>query len=317
MLSRMTALAQAIATTRVRLLGGVVDPITPGEMLAATEAFVAGGGTAVIANHNSHSLFLLARTPALRAFFDDADLVQIDSKPMILWGRLMGLPVGREHRSTYLDWRDDFWATVRDRGWRVFHVGGAPGVGERAAAEIRKAFPGVQLAEHCGYFDIDPASADSVALRRDIAAFDPDIILVGMGMPRQEQWIAANRDLIGRGVLPGRRRLRLRGRRAGSGPALDRQGRAGVAVPSAVAAPPAGLPLSGRALVPGPGRLRGYRGAAGAAVAVPYVFSRQPVRKIHQTAARHTARKPAVAARLTPTLTSDTPKKAQRKPLTR
>lgn len=193
--------ATAAATTRVRLLGGVVDPITPGEMLAATEAFVAGGGTAVIANHNSHSLFLLARTPALRAFFDDADLVQIDSRPMILWGRLMGLPVGREHRSTYLDWRDAFWATVRDRGWRVFHVGGARGVGERAAAAIRKAWPGVNLAEHCGYFDVDPMSAQSIALRRDIAAFDPDIILVGMGMPRQEQWIAANRPLIGRGVF--------------------------------------------------------------------------------------------------------------------
>jgi hypothetical protein len=53
-------------------------------------------------------------------------------------------------------------------------------VGERAAATIRKAFPGVHLAEHCGYFDVDPASAESVALRHDIAAFDPDIILVGM-----------------------------------------------------------------------------------------------------------------------------------------
>ncbi|HRD45745.1 MAG TPA: WecB/TagA/CpsF family glycosyltransferase [Caulobacter sp.] len=201
MLIPMTALAQAFATTRVRLLGGEVDPITPAEMLAATEAFVAGGGTAVIANHNSHSLFLLPRTPALKAFFAEADLVQIDSKPMILWAKLMGLPVGGQHRSTYLDWREAFWARVRDRGWRVFHVGGAPGVGERGAAEIRKRWPGVQLAEHCGYFDIDPRSADSVRLRQDIAAFDPDIILVGMGMPRQETWIAANRDLIGRGVF--------------------------------------------------------------------------------------------------------------------
>lgn len=189
------------ASSRVRLLGGVVDPITPAEMLAATEAFLAGGGTAVIANHNSHSLFLLRRTAALRTFFEEADLVQIDSLPVILWGRLLGLPVGREHRSTYLDWREDFWATARDRGWRVFHVGGAAGVGETAAAEIRRRFPGVNLAERNGYFDIDPQSAESVALRADIAAFDPDVILVGMGMPRQEAWIAANRPLIGRGVF--------------------------------------------------------------------------------------------------------------------
>ena len=186
---------------RLHLLGGDVDPVTPAEMLAATEVFVAGGGTAVIANHNSHSLFLLRRTPALRAFFEEADLTQIDSTPMILWGRLMGLKVGREHRSTYLDWREDFWALARERGWRVFHVGGAPGVGEKAAAEIRRRHPGVNLAVRNGFFDIAPQSADSIALRKDIAAFDPDIILVGMGMPRQEDWIAANRHLIGRGVF--------------------------------------------------------------------------------------------------------------------
>jgi N-acetylglucosaminyldiphosphoundecaprenol N-acetyl-beta-D-mannosaminyltransferase len=197
----MKAIAPALSATRVRLLGGEVDPITPAEMLAATAAFVAGGGTAVIANHNAHSLFLLRRTPALKAFFDEAELVQIDSLPMILWGRLLGLPVGREHRSTYLDWSETFWATVRERGWRVFHVGGAPGVGERAAAAVRARFPGVSLAERNGYFDADPQSAESVALRADIAAFDPDIILVGMGMPRQEAWIAANRHLIGRGVF--------------------------------------------------------------------------------------------------------------------
>ena len=186
---------------RLHLLGGDVDPVTPAEMLAATQVFLAGGGTAVIANHNSHSLFLLQKIPALRAFFEDADLTQIDSLPMILWGRLMGLKVGREHRSTYLDWREDFWTLARERGWRVFHVGGAPGVGERAAAEIRRRYAGVNLAVRNGFFDIDPASADSRALRKDIAAFDPDIILVGMGMPRQEAWIAANRYLIGRGVF--------------------------------------------------------------------------------------------------------------------
>eukprot|EP01030_Chromulinospumella_sphaerica_P012047 gene12047-11840_t len=88
----------------------LVDALTPAGMLAATEAFVAGGGTAVIANHNLHSLALLATKPELRDFFDDADLVQIDSVPMIAWARLVGLEVSREHRSTYLDWREDFWA---------------------------------------------------------------------------------------------------------------------------------------------------------------------------------------------------------------
>lgn len=184
---------------RLRILGGEVDPIAPAAMLAATEAFVAGGGTAVIANHNAHSLSLQRSSPALRAFFDDADLVQIDSLPMILWGRLMGMAVGREHRSTYLDWREAFWARAAECGWRVFHVGGAPGVGEKGAAAILARHPGVTLAEHHGYFNVE--GLENHAVLRRIAEFGPDIILVGMGMPRQEAWIAANRRRIGRGVF--------------------------------------------------------------------------------------------------------------------
>jgi N-acetylglucosaminyldiphosphoundecaprenol N-acetyl-beta-D-mannosaminyltransferase len=184
---------------RVRILGGEVDPLTPQGMLAATEVFLAGGGTAVIANHNAHSLYLLRRSPELRAFFADADLVQIDSLPMILWGRLMGLDVGREHRSTYLDWSEAFWERAAARGWRVFHLGGAPGVGAKAREAILKRHAGVILEEHHGYFEMQ--GLENHAVLRRIADFGPDVIMVGMGMPRQEAWIAANRTRIGRGVF--------------------------------------------------------------------------------------------------------------------
>jgi UDP-N-acetyl-D-mannosaminuronic acid transferase (WecB/TagA/CpsF family) len=160
---------------RLPLLGGEVDALTPASMLAATEAFVAGGGTAVIANHNLHSLALLATQPRLRDFFDDADLVQIDSVPMIAWAKLVGLEVGREHRSTYLDWREDFWARASECGWRVFHVGGAPGVGEKARQAILERHPGVQLAEHHGYFNVQ--GLENHAVLRRIAEFGPDVIL--------------------------------------------------------------------------------------------------------------------------------------------
>ena len=80
---------------RVRLLGGDVDIVTPAQVLAFAQARVEGGGTAVVANHNAHSLFLIRRSAELRAFFAQADLIQIDSTPMIHWGRLLGLPQPR------------------------------------------------------------------------------------------------------------------------------------------------------------------------------------------------------------------------------
>src|SRR6185295_1743238 len=107
---------------RVRLLGAEMDVITPAETLAFAAGVVAAGGKAVVANHNTHSLFLLPRTPGLGDYFAGADIIQIDSTPMIAWGRLLGLPLSRAHRSTYLDWRDEFWRMADARRWRVYYL---------------------------------------------------------------------------------------------------------------------------------------------------------------------------------------------------
>lgn len=61
----------------------------------------------------------------------------------------------------------------------------------------------------------------------------------------------------------------------------------------------------------------GNAASSEAAIFIRQALSFQPVRKIHHTAARQAARKPMIAAKLTPILTSDTPKKLQRKPLIR
>ena len=189
------------APARVRILGGEVDLITPKEMLHLTDALVSAGGPAVIANHNAHSLALTRRSPAMQAFFADADLVQIDSTPMILWGRLLGLPVERRHRSTYLDWRGDFWTLANARQWRVFYLGGAPGVAETACKRLSDIVPDVVLGWRHGYFDATPGSADNRSILAQLEAFDADILFVGMGMPRQEEWIAAHREELTASVI--------------------------------------------------------------------------------------------------------------------
>ncbi|HWA59737.1 MAG TPA: WecB/TagA/CpsF family glycosyltransferase [Caulobacteraceae bacterium] len=186
---------------RLTILGGEVDLITPREVLDFADLVAGAGGSAVVANHNLHSLFLLPRTPGLKAFFDDADLVEIDSTPMIAWARLLGLPARRAHRSTYLDWRDDFWRLAATRRWRVYYLGGAPGVAARACERLAAEWPGVTLACRDGYFDAKAGSAENRRVLADIAAFDPDILFVGMGMPRQELWIAENRSALKRGVI--------------------------------------------------------------------------------------------------------------------
>ncbi len=175
---------------RIALLGAQMDLVTPDEVLARITEAASGGVRALIVNHNLHSLCLIRRTPAMAALYARADLIQIDSKPAILWGRLLGLPVSGAHRSTYLDWREAFWRRADRHGWRVFYLGGAPGVAEAAAARLSARWPGARIAVRHGYFDPAPGSAEAAAVLAEIEAFAPQVLMVGMGMPLQEAWIA-------------------------------------------------------------------------------------------------------------------------------
>jgi N-acetylglucosaminyldiphosphoundecaprenol N-acetyl-beta-D-mannosaminyltransferase len=190
-----------ILSRRVRLLGGEVDLATPQDVLNLLQSRAGAPGVTVVANHNAHSLFLLRRVPALAEFFAKADLVQIDSTPLILWGRLLGLPLSRAMRSTYLDWRDDFWRLADQRRWRVFYLGGAPGVAETAAGRLAARYPNALIGQHHGYFDPARCSRENRKVLAKIAAFDPDVLLVGMGMPLQETWTLENRAALKRGVV--------------------------------------------------------------------------------------------------------------------
>lgn len=180
------------SSERVRLLGEPIDLVRPEEVLHHVATWVAEGRKAVVANHNLHSLYLLDRQPGMRRFYDLADLVELDSTPLVWFGRLIGVSSRPFHRCTYLDWRDHFWSLAGRLGWRVMYLGGAPGVAERAAARLAERHPGATLSTHDGYFDATPGSEGNAAVLAAVQAFRPHILFVGMGMPRQELWIADN-----------------------------------------------------------------------------------------------------------------------------
>lgn len=180
------------ARERVTILGQPMDLVKPEEVLHHIQQAVRQGAKSLIANHNLHSLYLMQKRPELAAFYDRADLIEVDSTPLLAFSRVLGLHSRGFHRCTYLDWRDHFWSVANREGWRVLSVGGAPGVGDEAARRLKLRYPDVDIAIHHGFFDARPGSSENAAVLDRITGFQPHILFVGMGMPRQELWIADN-----------------------------------------------------------------------------------------------------------------------------
>lgn len=181
---------------RVRLMGQTVDLVKPEEVLHHMQVWIGEGRKAIIANHNLNSLYLLRKHPEMRAFYDRADLIELDSAPLVHFAKVLGINSRPFHRCTYLDWRDHFWSLVNRNGWRVMYVGATQDVVDIARERLTARYPRANIQTHHGYFDAKSGSAENTAVVQLIVDFQPHILFVGMGMPRQEMWITQNFEAL-------------------------------------------------------------------------------------------------------------------------
>lgn len=183
------------------VMGVRVNAFTLANFLDTITAGVAGGEKTVIANHNLHSIYLFHSDAEMHRFYDLAEHVFVDGMPVVWAGELSGLPLRRENRLTVLDWIYPFAERAAGEGWRVFFLGSAPGIGQRAAEILRGRYPAMEIATWHGYFDSRPGSKENKAVLDKIEAYRPNVLLVGMGMPRQERWILNNFARLPAGVI--------------------------------------------------------------------------------------------------------------------
>ena len=174
------------------MLGMRVHGMNAEDACSAIAASIEHSKRTVIAHHNLHSLYLLNRSDELRALHAAAEYIHIDGMPVVTMGKALGLSLSRADRMTSLDWSRVVLDRAATAGWRVFFVGGKPGVAEAGCAELRTRYPGLKIDHTHGYFDRTEGSLENEAVLARIKEFQPHLLLVGMGMPIQEAWILAN-----------------------------------------------------------------------------------------------------------------------------
>ena len=199
----LTHTGQGRIVQRVRLLDVDVDRIDMAALTAAVARSIDEGRQAVVANHNLHSIRLHRGNAELREFYSQGELIHADGMPVVWIARLLGQHLERSHRTTYVDWFPRLIAAAAERSWRVFYIGSKPGVAERGLEMLRRRFPDLQARAAHGYVDDTVHGLSSVEVIAQINAFRPHLLFVGMGMPRQELWIARHRSrLSARVILP-------------------------------------------------------------------------------------------------------------------
>lgn len=132
----------------------------------------------------------------LKAVFAQADLVIPDGAGIVLYFRTQGRKI---NRYPGIELAESLLETLAPHQ-SVFLLGAAPGVAGQAAEYWQRRCPHLQIAgvQH-GYFTPD----DEKALQMRLQARQPSLILVALGVPRQEFWIAQQRLLCPQAIWIG------------------------------------------------------------------------------------------------------------------
>ena len=173
-------------SARVDVLGVGFDRV---HLAAATEQVLrrldADERTFVI-TANPEFVMLARRDESVAQIARESQLVVADGSGVVAASRLLGDPLPRVPGRLLVDALVPHLAQRRSP---IFFLGAAPGVAERAAAELRRRARGLVVAGvHAGSAEPDD-DAVSVARIRDSGA---RVLFVAYGMPKQERWIARN-----------------------------------------------------------------------------------------------------------------------------
>ena len=145
---------------------------------------------------NLDHLVTLKSDPEFRAIYENSDLTLADGKPVVLLSHLSGGEPLRER----VTGSDLFWELARASsatGLRLFFLGGAAGAAKQAEEAVLRRYPtAVVCGTYCPPRELFGTEAEQGRIRERVRASEADILLVGFGAPKQEKWIAANKDLL-------------------------------------------------------------------------------------------------------------------------
>ena len=184
----------------VNVLGVRVSAIDMELALAQIDAWIEGGDRRYVCLGTVHGIMTCRRSAEQRRIFNAAGMVTPDGMPLVWLGRARHPRVSRVYGP---DLMLASLARSAATGQRHYLYGGGPGVGQRLAAQLRERFPGAHLvgAREPPFAPIDQLATAAEA--EPINAAHPDVVWVGIGSPKQEQWMARMRSRLQAPVLLG------------------------------------------------------------------------------------------------------------------
>ena len=193
-----------ILTSRIKLFQVGIDQVDNQETIQKIEEFIVSKKPHQIVTPDTLAVLRARKNPEYHAILKSADLVTPDGAGILWAATTLNYPL--PERVTGIDLIHNICQLSAKKGYSLYLLGSYPGVAGEAALNLTKKYPGIKIAgTHHGYFgcekfqnyeDVKNGNNDKNKEEEEIIAEikenRPDILLVGMGVHKQEKWINKN-----------------------------------------------------------------------------------------------------------------------------
>jgi len=183
---------------RIKLFGMHIDALRMDQTVSTILDWIdtVGAPCRYVVTPNVHHVEEFQQSAGLRRAYAKASLIVADGTPVVWASRWLGRPL--PERVAGSDLVPAIFDAGQERGdLSVFLLGAAPGVGIRAAEYIKRTWPDIQVAGvYSPPFGFETRKNENRKILKIIRESGPDLLIVGLGAPKQEIWVYEHLDHI-------------------------------------------------------------------------------------------------------------------------
>ncbi|PYT00118.1 MAG: glycosyltransferase [Acidobacteria bacterium] len=179
---------------RVPVLGLQVDLCSYDDAIRKIIKLARAGLGGYVSVANVHVAIEARDDPAFEKLVNDADLVLPDGTPLVWMQRLQGNEDAEQVRGPSL--MPMLMKHAEAEGLSVGFLGARPEVLEQVVVRAAKEFPDLQIPFHFSPPFRAASDEEKAATVQAISESNVQILFVGLGCPKQERWMAENREKV-------------------------------------------------------------------------------------------------------------------------
>lgn len=174
--------------TRLRLMNTEIDNLTMDETLDAIDSLIKEDNCSYVVTPNVDHIVQLERDEELKRVYENASLILTDGKPLIWISNWYKTPIKEKISGS------DLFPRVCDlaakKGYTMYLLGAAEGVAAKAANNLMNKYKGLNIVgAYSPPFGFEKDKAELKKIESQIQDVHPDILIVGLGCPKQEKYM--------------------------------------------------------------------------------------------------------------------------------